>query len=209
MGNYLKAVHYADEALGELYQELEEADLLDNTIVVLYGDHDAKLKKAEFERLYYNDNIDKISIDPDKNLEEVNDYTYELNRKVPFIIWSKEKLNTKFAKNINQAMGMIDVMPTLGNMLGIYNKYALGHDIFSTKNNVVVFPDGNWLNNKLYYNSSKEEYLQLTDEAISMDEIEKNNEYADELIKISNGIITYDLIKRVNETNQTIEDGNK
>ena len=30
-------------------------------------------------------------------------------------------------------MGMIDVLPTIGNMLGIYNKYALGHDIFEIK----------------------------------------------------------------------------
>ena len=30
-------------------------------------------------------------------------------------------------------MGMYDVMPTLGNMFGFYNKYALGHDIFDIK----------------------------------------------------------------------------
>ena len=208
MGNYLKAVHYADEAIGELFQELEDADLLDDTIVVLYGDHDAKLKQSEFERLYYNDYIDKVSIDPDKNIKEVNDYTYEINRKVPFIIWSKDKINTKYNKEIKEVMGMIDIMPTLGNMLGVYNKYALGHDIFSIKDNVVVFPDGDWITNKLYYNSSKQEYQQLSEDAISMDEIRKNNEYADQLIKISNGIITYDLIKRVNETDQTIEEGN-
>ena len=209
MGNYLKSVHYADEALGELYQELEDADLLDDTIIVLYGDHDAKLKQTEFERLYYNDYIDEVSIDPNKNIKEVNDYNYELNRKVPFIIWSKDKIGSSYTKEVNEAMGMIDVMPTLSNMLGIYNKYALGHDIFSMDNNVVVFPDGNWLTNKLYYNSSKEEYLQLTDDAVSMDDIKNYCDYAEQIIKVSNGIITYDLIKRVNETDQIIESANK
>lgn len=35
---------------------------------------------------------------------------------------------------------MYDAMPTLGNMLGFSNKYALGHDIFNIKeNNIVVF----------------------------------------------------------------------
>ena len=49
-------------------------------------------------------------------------------------------------------MGMYDVMPTLGNMFGFYNKYALGHDIFNhLDDNVVVFPTGNWLTNKVYY----------------------------------------------------------
>ena len=31
-------------------------------------------------------------------------------------------------------MGMIDVLPTIGNMLDIDNKYALGNDIFEVKN---------------------------------------------------------------------------
>lgn len=205
MGNYLKTVHYADEAIGELFEELKEADLLDDTVVVLYGDHDAKLKQAEFERLYYNDYINDISIDKDKILSEVNDYTYELNRKVPFIIWSKDKIDTNYNKEVKKPMGMIDVMPTLGNMFDVYNPYALGHDIFSIDDNVVVFPDGNWLNERMYYNSSKEEYLQLTDDAVSMDEIKKNSKHAEELINVSNGIITYDLIKRIEETNKVLE----
>ena len=87
MGNYLKSVHYADEAIGQLMNSLEEEGLLEDTIVVIYGDHDAKLKTSEFERLYYNENIDSILIDPSKKNEKVDDYTYELNRKVQFIIW--------------------------------------------------------------------------------------------------------------------------
>ena len=34
-------------------------------------------------------------------------------------------------KEISNVMGMYDVMPTLGNMFGFYNKYQLGHDIFN------------------------------------------------------------------------------
>ena len=36
-------------------------------------------------------------------------------------------------------MGMIDIMPTIGNMLGIYNPYALGHDIFEIKMIILLF----------------------------------------------------------------------
>lgn len=205
MGNYLKTVNYADSAIGELFDELEEANLLDDTVIVLYGDHDAKLKQSEFEKLYYSDYIENVSIDKDKIMTEVNDYNYELNRKVPFIIWSKDIIDTKYSKEIDTVMGMIDIMPTLGNMLNVHNKYALGHDMFSLDNNVVVFPDGNWLTNKLYYNSSKEEYLQLTDDAVSMDDIKNYCNYAEEIINVSNGIITYDLIKRVNETDKILE----
>jgi phosphoglycerol transferase MdoB-like AlkP superfamily enzyme len=55
-------------------------------------------------------------------------------------------------------MGMIDVMPTIGNMIGIKNQYALGNDIFTTKEkNIVPFPDGDYLTNTYYYSSSKDE----------------------------------------------------
>ena len=45
LGSYFKSVHYADEALGQLISEMDENRLLDNTVIVIYGDHDAKLKK--------------------------------------------------------------------------------------------------------------------------------------------------------------------
>ena len=56
------------------------------------------------------------------------------------------------------------------------------------------------MTNKLYYNSSKKEYRQLeTDASISMDYINKYSGYAEEIINLSNGIIDYDLIKKVKE----------
>ena len=200
MGNYLKSVHYADEAIGELMQALEQKGLLDDTIIVLYGDHDAKLKTGEFEKLYYSEYIDSVLIDPSKKIDTIDDYNYELNRTVPFIIWSKDKIGTSYTGMFDKVMGMIDVSPTLENMLGTYNPYALGHDIFSTDENVIVFPSGNWMTNKLYYNSSKKEYKQLeTDASISMDYIKKYSDYAEEIINLSNGIIDYDLIRKVKE----------
>ena len=50
-------------------------------------------------------------------------------------------------------MGMIDCLPTLGNMLGFESKYALGHDIFSVEENVVVFPTSNTSQFAVYFPS--------------------------------------------------------
>ena len=200
MGNYLKSVHYADEAIGQLMDSLEEKGMLDNTVIVLYGDHDAKLKRSEFEKLISSEYYDSVLIDPSKKMDAIDDYTYELNRKVPFIIWSKDKINTDYVGTFDKVMGMIDVSPTLENMLGTYNPYALGHDIFSVDENAIIFPSGNWMTNKLYYNSSKKEYKQLdATSSISMDYINKYSAYAEEVINLSNGIIDYDLIKKVKE----------
>ena len=37
----------------QLFDDLDKAGILDNTVVVIYGDHDAKLKESEYE---YKDN---------------------------------------------------------------------------------------------------------------------------------------------------------
>lgn len=196
LGNYFKSIHYADSALGEFIQELDDAGLLDNTVLILYGDHDARLSKKDYNRLYnYDKETDDILSEDDPNYKEFDSYQYELGRKVPFIIWTKDMEGTKLNKEVKYVMGMYDVMPTIGNMLGFYNKYALGHDIFNVKeNNVVPFPNGNWITNKMYYNSQKAEYLSLSDEPITEEEIEKNTEYTNKVLDVSNNIIVFDLL---------------
>ena len=83
-------------------------------------------------------------------------------------------------------MGMYDVLPTLGNMMGFSSNYALGHDIFSVDENVVVFPDGNWLTDKMYYNQSNDTGKLLNpDDTVSVEYIEKYTEIADQTISIS------------------------
>lgn len=196
LGNYFKSYHYADEALGEFVDGLDAAGLLENTVLIIYGDHDARLSRSEYNRLYnYDFETNKTMSDEDENYKEYDSYQYELGRKVPFIIWTKDMQGTKLNQQITNIMGMYDVMPTIGNMFGFYNKYALGHDIFEiNENNVVVFPNGNWVTNNLYYNSQKAEYLSLTDQPITEEEIRNNTEYANKILDVSNDIIAYDLL---------------
>ena len=202
LGSYFKSVHYADEALGELFERMDQEGLLDNTVVVIYGDHDAKLKKSEYLWYYnYNPETNTMLDESDPNYRSIDYYDYELNREVPFIIWTKNsKGNNLLNKEITEQMGMYDVLPTLGNMIGIKNKYAIGTDIMSLKNgeeNLVVFPDGNWVTDKMYYNQSKGEYKVLDENSvISSDYIDKNNQIANKYINVSNSIIVYDLIKK-------------
>ena len=98
---------------------------------------------------------------------------------------------------IDTPMGMIDVLPTLGNMLNIYNKYALGQDIMQIKkeDGIVVFKDGSFITDKLYYNSKNNESYMLSNVVIPDDYIKVRSEYADKIIEISNNIIVYNLIK--------------
>ena len=95
-------------------------------------------------------------------------------------------------------MGMIDVLPTLGNMFGFKSDYALGNDIFNIKNdNIVIFPNGNFLTNKVYYNNSKSEYKLLDEKSMVIDEeyIPEMKNYTEKMLELSNNIIVYNLIE--------------
>lgn len=207
LGNYYKSAHYADQALGDLFTELDQNGLLDDTVVIIYGDHDARISRKEydFEANYDKTTNSKLDND-DPNYKEYDTYQYELGRKVPFIIWTKDMKDTDLNMEVTDVMGMYDVMPTIGNMLGFSNEYALGHDIFNIKSdNVVVFPNGNWVTNNLYYNSQKGEYYSINNSAISEDEIKENNSYASRLLNVSNNMIVFDLLKNLQEENEVFE----
>ena len=194
LGNYIKSAHYADVALGEFFDSINNSDAMKNTVFVMYGDHDAKLNRSEFDRYYnYNFETGEIKTSDDPTYINYDYYQNELNRKTPLIIWSKNK---KLRTEVKYPMGMIDVLPTISNMLGIKNVFALGHDIFETKNdNIVPFPNGNYLTKKVYYNASKEEYMPLTNEPIDENYIKECKDYTENIIELSNDIIVYDLIK--------------
>lgn len=197
LGNYYNSVHYSDAAIGEFISELDSAGLLENTVVIIYGDHDARLPKKDYEfAKNYNIETNKEYNKDDPRFEEEDYYDYELNRKIPLIIWTKDH---KYKKEITTVAGMYDVMPTLGNMFGFTPKYNLGNDLFSKTDNIVVFPNGNWINDKMYYNAQKDEYLLLKDSIVTADEITANKDYANKILDISNNIILYDLIKKTGE----------
>ncbi|NLC48284.1 MAG: LTA synthase family protein, partial [Tenericutes bacterium] len=197
MGNYLKSAHYADEALGTFFELLKSNKLNENTIVVLYGDHESKLSKKEFNRLYNYDPVtDSLISDEDENYVNLDNYAYDLLKNTPLIIWSGDK---KLSKEVNYVMGMYDVLPTIANMFGFKEKYSLGNDIFSNNEKIVVFPNGNVLTNNVYYNSLNDEYITLRDTPIESDYIEKIKKYANNILDVSNGIVVHDLIKNESE----------
>ena len=198
LGNYFRSLHYADSAIGEFIEKLDDEGLLENTVIVIYGDHHARIEE-NYYNIYYNyDGVyDTILSEGDKGYTEFNEYVYELDRKVPFIIWTKD---TKFSKEVTKPTGMIDALPTLGNMFGIYSKYQLGQDMFSIgEENTVAFVDGSYVSEKIYYNSSKDESYVIKKEAISEEYVRERRNKVDKLIEVSNDIIKYDLIKELEE----------
>lgn len=197
--NYFRSVHYADQAIGQLINDLDENGLLDNTVLIIYGDHEARIDKEEYDLLYnYNPLTGKLYDESDENYVEYNKYDYELDKKVPFIIWTKDKIHQE---EVTIPTGMIDALPTLGNMFNIKSKYQLGTDIFNIINgdNTVTFTDGSYLTSKIYYSAQKNEIYPITGEAVEESYVKKNAEKSDKIIEISNDIINFNLIKEYEE----------
>lgn len=199
IANYLKSLHYADEALALFFEEMDEAGLLDNAAVVIYGDHHAKISKSDYELIYnYDPETGTVKEKSDDDYIEINNAFLRQVRKTPFIIWTKDgSLQTE----IEEPMGMIDVFPTLANMLNIHNPYQLGHDMFNIERNKIIFPNGSYLTKDYFYNSSnltvydmKTNEPMMAKDEIS-EEIQKEIEEVSDRLEFSAKIIENNLIK--------------
>ena len=195
MGNYIKSAHYADKCLGEFIDYVKKHDEYNKTLFVLYGDHAAQLSKKQFENFVnYDFATGEQKLNTDPTYINYDYYENELFKKTPLIFYTKDN---SLKGTVSYPIGMIDVLPTIGNMLGIYNKYALGHDIFEIKNkNTVVFPNGNFLTNKVYYYNSKNEMKVFNSETLDANYINEHKQYTEKILEISNDIIVYDLIEK-------------
>lgn len=159
-----------DNFIKILLERLEQDNLLDNTVIVLFTDH--------YTYGYSNTSKWTNITDP------------KLSQHTSFTIWSKDLTPT----NIDTLNTTIDITPTLLNMFGInYNpKLYLGTDIFSDYHEAIVyFNDYTWLTDKMYYQgkitSSKD-----TDYIKNISNIVNNK------IKINEKMITSNFYKYYN-----------
>ena len=93
---YYASVSYIDAQIGRLYNQLEKLKLLDNTIIVLWGDHGWKLGE--------HNGWGKMS-------------NYEIDARVPMII-SGAKVKAKGQKS-NALTELVDIYPSLCEMSGL------------------------------------------------------------------------------------------
>ncbi|MBQ3584234.1 MAG: LTA synthase family protein [Lachnospiraceae bacterium] len=119
--NYLTAVMDFDKALGIMMEDLEEKGLLENTTIVLFGDHNT----------YYQQLSNYV-----KDIEdyETDNYFTDLY-KVPFMIYDVD-LEPQV---IDKFTCTSDIAPTVLDLLGIqyYSNLYYGTSVFSEKESVL------------------------------------------------------------------------
>ncbi|NLK94561.1 MAG: LTA synthase family protein [Clostridiales bacterium] len=128
-GGYLQSVHYADEQIGHFLNLLEEKGLMDDTIVVIYGDHGGIHK-------YYNEDIEATNMP--------GDWWQSYEKEIPLLIYGSDLPNKTIEKN----GGQIDVMPTVSYLLGIDNiGSVMGRNLLNTNRDATVIKGGEVIGN--------------------------------------------------------------
>lgn len=157
LGGYLQSIHYTDMELGKFMDNLSKEGLLDNTVVVVYGDHCGIHK-------YYPDEV-----------KEMNPPSFILDngKRIPLIIYSKGYKGEEIKTN----GGQIDLMPTLLYLLGTpkdkYVNTCIGKNLLNTNKNFSILND-----RSVVGDTSDKKAVKLAQEALDVsDKIIKSNYY--------------------------------
>ena len=151
---YMSKLKVVDNAIGILLDGLDDLNILDDTVIVLFGDH-------------YPYAIEPATL----NLELDYDASIDSNAdQVPLIIYNSELE----AKEFLQYTSYITLTPTLANLFDLKfdSRLYMGLDALSREyDSLVVFPDGSWKNENAYYNASTNEINYYTENMYTDEEI--------------------------------------
>ena len=151
---YMSKLKVVDNAIGILLEGLESLNILNDTVIVLFGDHYP------------------YAIEPDTlNLELDYDATLDSNAdQVPLIIYNSELEEKEFL----QYTSYINLTPTLANLFNLKfdSRLYMGLDALSREyDSLVIFPDGSWKNANAYYNASTSKISYYTKNMYTDEEI--------------------------------------
>ena len=178
---YMSKLKVLDNSLGILLNGLEEKGILDDTVIVMYGDHYPYGIETDQlnEVLPYDTNVDNN------------------NERVPFVIY-----NSKIeAKTFSEYTTYINILPTLANLFNLdYDpRLYIGDDLLSEDyDSITVYADGSWKNEIAFYDASRSEVKYYTDKTYTNDELMEINS------KVNNKIL-YSSLAIINNNFEYLE----
>jgi len=138
---YMATQMELDQALESLISQLEAAGKLEDTVIVLSGDHyPYGLTNEEFSELLGHE------VDP----------VFELY-KSQLLLWNAEM---EEPVEINKYCCSLDVMPTLANLFGLPydSRLVMGRDILSDTPGLVIFSNHSFLSDVGAYNANRDAF---------------------------------------------------
>ena len=168
-----------DKAMNKLLTELENAGVLDDTLIVMACDH-------------YPYGL---------TFSELNEVS-KTNRKDKFENYHSTLVmyNPSIEKTvIDKVVAGIDLLPTIYNLYGIDydSRLFMGKDIFSDTEGLAILSDRSWVSDKGTYNSVSKKFTKKTDEEVSQEYIDKMNQVVNQKFTMSALILDYNYYKKL------------
>ncbi|MCE5171088.1 LTA synthase family protein [Paenibacillus profundus] len=188
-GDYLQAIRYVDDAVGEMIADLKQRGLWDKTIWVLYGDHDNSIGDREPLAQFLGHDISDLDM-------------LEMKNQVPLIVHLPDGAN---AGTYDTPSGQLDIAPTILHWLGIDagDKYMMGHNLLDPNNRLVVLRNGSFTDGNVFYVPSADGLFEngtcfdySTRQTTAVSRCEPLEAEAKHRLSISDQVITHNLIKQ-------------
>ena len=183
-GNYLRSVNYADYAFGIFIEELKKAGLYDDTVILLFGDHNG---------------IDMYNEEMLEFLNETGSTINDVEIKLNYIrVAAGMKLagieNLKIEKPVNK----LDIKPTICYLFGLDSKFSLGTNMFASKdfvslNNERIITSRYYFDEKWYNIQTGEELADIDNSAEKL--LEKYYNQMERELEISKSVSINNLLK--------------
>lgn len=139
---YYSKVYELDQGIKYLLEELERTNKLDDTVIILFGDHQPY-------SLGVKQQVDVLGEEAGKNKNI---------EKTPLIIYNSQIQG----KIIDDYVSIIDLAPTILNLFDLdYDpRYYVGEDIFDPNSEKrAIFTDGSWQDEVGFFNASNDNFI--------------------------------------------------
>lgn len=179
---YLATQIEFDRAVEQLLKNLEEKGKLEDTVIVISGDH-------------YPYGLELGTIN-ELSTYERDDVFEKYN--MPLIIWSG---SMEEPISVDKIGSSLDVLPTVLNLFGVEydSRLLMGRDILSNSEPLVIFSNRSFITDKVKYNAINGKYESLNGEKISEEYIEKISTIVEGKFQISKLILEEDYYNSIRE----------
>ncbi len=145
--SYIAANLELEDAMAILFQRLEEADLLDDTLIVLTSDHYPYALQNSMIWANDRDYVSELYGYPASN-EALRDHNL-------LLFWSG-MLEEREKITVTQPVSSIDIVPTILNLMGVDfdSRIYPGRDVLSTDEGLVMWNSYSWMTEKGFYDST-------------------------------------------------------
>ncbi|MFJ3387603.1 LTA synthase family protein [Lysinibacillus sp. NPDC086135] len=195
--NYFQTARYADEAIEQVFNQLKESGLYDNSMIILYGDHYGISDN-------HNDAMEQIIG------KEITPYESANLQRVPLFIHVP---GMQGGTNHTYG-GQTDLLPTVLHLLGIDTQkfVQFGSDLLSKEHDEIVpFRNGGFVSPSIY--SVNEKYYDnktglLLDDS-QLEDAKTIKDKADRKLELSDRVVNGDLLRFYTPTDYTPVDRSK